>query len=832
MPRHRIRIAALLALLPVLALFGQDADPAARLKATLDDGRVVMEEFRDAIDASAYDVEALAKRLGPDPEAAYWFVRSTIGYEAYPGALRGAEGCLRSGAGNAVDRALLLAAVLRKNGHKARFAFAEAPKGKAEEWVGLSIEMGTGPFPLSFELPYVIDAPFFIEHCEKKEQELQERLVARHERLSAAIEQALGERAHAGKGGRAGTARATLVQEARDHVWVQVERDGAWADLDPMPDGPLPGQRVADPAMTEDEVPKELWHVIVLRGFVERFDGKRVSEQQVFEHEIPAAEAAGQLVVLETAPAGDAAGGVAEAVKGKDSRIALLRIGDRHIASGEFDLSATEGGLGGMLGGGKAKTSTLVSLGLEVGSRMGKRRGTTSRRYLVDRWGQAARSARDVKSLEAAPSQETVTQMDAAALCVAVQTGRVNAALVQQHVIENTLTTLAAFRIDGGLVKWAGASGDLSALILAETYFHFADRAAEAWLDRAGYAAEPRVVMLHVGSAGGKARLRFDVTQDAPRIVADGLEDAHRTQWEWGLISAIAEEEILPPPTGNVESSERVHGSAQALEDSLGRGPPVVIEEEDAIPEVPPDARALIRSALADRRIVLLPAKQPADGSFGWFELDQKTGVLLATVETGLHEGTAERGIMEKETPHKTAAARQYSSRVQEKFGCVAESVVALGSVALTAAEGGLPVLDALDLAQAMAECIAKAGKRNHRGVSDTPPKDIRIDPEDRTHIKDRHLDWEKEKDATKWLPDKDWEDYTRKTIDNPDRVYREAGGNWVYEKDFGSDILGSKVDGTGKASKVRAVVTPDGQGLGGSVHTAFPESAFNALPK
>ena len=62
-----------------------------------------------------------ASELGNDPNAIFAFVRDEIGYESYRGSLRGARGTLWSNAGNALDQASLLIALLRASGIPARY---------------------------------------------------------------------------------------------------------------------------------------------------------------------------------------------------------------------------------------------------------------------------------------------------------------------------------------------------------------------------------------------------------------------------------------------------------------------------------------------------------------------------------------------------------------------------------------------------------------------------------------------------------------------------------------------------------------------------------------
>ena len=74
------------------------------------------------IDANCQDPYVIEKaaQLGNDPTAIFEYVRS-LGYESYKGSLRGARGTLWSEAGNSVDQASLLVALLRASGIPAAY---------------------------------------------------------------------------------------------------------------------------------------------------------------------------------------------------------------------------------------------------------------------------------------------------------------------------------------------------------------------------------------------------------------------------------------------------------------------------------------------------------------------------------------------------------------------------------------------------------------------------------------------------------------------------------------------------------------------------------------
>jgi transglutaminase-like putative cysteine protease len=102
--------------------------------------------LRSTPDANTTDpfILAQAAALGHDPERIFVYVREQMGYEAYRGSLRGARGTLWSKAGNALDQASLLLALLRASGIPARCAQGTLPGSLAQQ---LLLSM----FPASFQ---------------------------------------------------------------------------------------------------------------------------------------------------------------------------------------------------------------------------------------------------------------------------------------------------------------------------------------------------------------------------------------------------------------------------------------------------------------------------------------------------------------------------------------------------------------------------------------------------------------------------------------------------------------------------------------------------------
>jgi transglutaminase-like putative cysteine protease len=72
-------------------------------------------------------------------------VRDHVRFEVYRGLLRGPEITYASRAGNALDRAALLAELLKSNGVESRFALGRLPAAECEKLLARIFESSPGP---------------------------------------------------------------------------------------------------------------------------------------------------------------------------------------------------------------------------------------------------------------------------------------------------------------------------------------------------------------------------------------------------------------------------------------------------------------------------------------------------------------------------------------------------------------------------------------------------------------------------------------------------------------------------------------------------------------
>ena len=110
---RRILVAVFLATLSASPLRAADAD-------ALLDAADLLTEMIEALPQEWVGIEGLVRETGGEAEAMIGWVTENIAYRPYAGTMRGPDGTLATGAGNALDQALLLGAALNAAGFEAR----------------------------------------------------------------------------------------------------------------------------------------------------------------------------------------------------------------------------------------------------------------------------------------------------------------------------------------------------------------------------------------------------------------------------------------------------------------------------------------------------------------------------------------------------------------------------------------------------------------------------------------------------------------------------------------------------------------------------------------
>ena len=323
-----------------------------------------------ALSPQDWDVDALAATIH-DPVAAFELVRDAIGFDAYPGVLRGAHGTLAARAGNAYDRALLLKALLDAQGATSRFAFGRLSPEMAASLVARAFEGPARPLPAAGVSPF--DAVF--------EAAVDLRARRDYGELRTAIGDRLADLSADGT--------AAAMADVAPHAWIQLQMpDGTWQDLDPSLPDARPGQVLTAATVTQDDVPLADRDMVTLRVIAEMLQDGALSGSTVLEASLDSASAARQQVVIAFQPAGAGGsllgGGVGGVLGGGGGSVAyeplLLIDGDSWV--GDAISISAEGG-GDFFGGGS--TQDLASISLEVEVSVPGTPPRVVRRAIVDR---------------------------------------------------------------------------------------------------------------------------------------------------------------------------------------------------------------------------------------------------------------------------------------------------------------------------------------------------------------------------------------------------------------------------------------------------------------
>ncbi|HYP61971.1 MAG TPA: hypothetical protein VEQ36_16205 [Thermomicrobiales bacterium] len=306
----------------------------------------------------------VAAALQWDTEQIFRFVADQVAYEPYVGALRGAEGALRAMAGNTVDQALLLAALLTEAAVPYRFAVGQL---SAEGQAALESQLAPTIEEISERKLRTFRNPTDQPAATATPPALSDDDRATLERLgttAAGINAAAGDRADglvtllseaiAKAGIDLPDVAATPLpdREQREHIWVQVADGPFWIDLDPSVPNAAQKQSFADAGTTLDSLGPELDHIVRVTVVVEEASGGVAVPRDVVSVERPSRELIDAPIGIGiTTPSAFESFGITitNLFEGGETYVPLIVVGDE-AASADAPIGFGGNG-GGILGG-------------------------------------------------------------------------------------------------------------------------------------------------------------------------------------------------------------------------------------------------------------------------------------------------------------------------------------------------------------------------------------------------------------------------------------------------------------------------------------------------
>ncbi len=279
--------------------------------------RRMLEVVRDGVDTSRFDLDELrldaafmdALEIGELVATAYRF-------ELYRGVLRGPQGTLVSGAGNAFDLSLLLATLLQDAGYDSRIAVGTLGSEDAERLLTRILEASDAREVVDVGSDHVAELALVAGVSEAELVEYGQALASvdlrsseRYQEsvtASAALIQAL-----AGAGvDLQGATHEDLVVEAKEYAWVEY-RLGAgndWGELHPAFGALAAPAPVTADEYLEGSVPDRLQHRLRIEVGIERKRGDAFTEEHLMTPwERPVANMLGVNMSVANAPLGQAA---------------------------------------------------------------------------------------------------------------------------------------------------------------------------------------------------------------------------------------------------------------------------------------------------------------------------------------------------------------------------------------------------------------------------------------------------------------------------------------------------------------------------------------------
>jgi hypothetical protein len=634
----------------------ETSDPA-RIVALENGLRIIEAGLREA-PRDRWDPDYIVQQVGRDPQTLFEWVRNNTYWIPYRGVLRGPLGVLMDRLGSSADRAMLLAALLQRAGHRVRLARGEIPEELAESLVPELLLARPPEAGLAEEPDTSGDLGTTLLAQSNRSAELISHVTERVETQTNRLVTSLGDSNDDVDLRGFESAIAAL----RDHWWVEREVSGAWVDSDLLAGDGQPTAEFATVAarFEPDSIPSEFRHHIVLRVMAEHWSEGAALARPALEHTLYPSELIGKHVALRLWPGSTPMDSTQSAPQdalragalAQDSWTASLLVDNQSVARGVIGDTAGAapppagpmGGIGNALGRalerGRSETakSSLSAVWVEYQIRTPGEEPRVLRRSMFDLLGPAQRGSTPVPRVALSEAERLRRSlgltMETELLFVAC---RLAPEFVLQLVSKNVLTHREQ------LLQVARGSAASSAqpvervrvplptplYALALSRFNWSRFKDDVFVDR------PGILSRHVFLEPKDGRI---VWRDATDIVANevGVDPTSghvfTVRIEQGVLDTIAEA-VLHPAGSNAASAasllERSGAWVQVRtnEDLHSRGA-----------SLPETVRQLLAADLHAGYIVVGALDFPRDSdmtSVAWWRIDPSTGHTLGIDSKG-----------------------------------------------------------------------------------------------------------------------------------------------------------------------------------------------------
>ena len=704
------------------------AEDSKRSEPTLETAFDRLENDLKQVNLKAFRPSVLASALGPDVGRIFTLVRDNIGFHAYSGALRGARGTLVSGAGNSVDKSLLLATLLTHNKFEVRFASGSLSDELIQQLVKESAACLRDNSALEA-------AGFTGGKCDG---ELDIEAVLRNvERDSAIIDELL--RRDSANVESNQSVLDELQRDLKHHVWVQCRQDGEWIDLDPSFRSAKVGERFAQLSHHHPSIPDNLYQQVTIRVRAAHQTGGKTKTVTLLEVSKAASELAGRPIFLVNIPRAGRSTELSDWLNQADAFMPILYIAgeakkDKAINLNGNTLSADTFE--------KSKSEDLVSSGANrIAGKLDGLFGETKAvpiTKLIGEWlefelsfpnGQKKQFVREIAGIAppfldqkatfettAFVSEERMRDKLTTRIDISIQTGISNEAFVRYKL---EAQTAARRNLLAELVRNDGKASDGAMAGLVETevmqlsvpliaFELMRDRLGRRWIDQADpsmgyYLSSPSITLF---------RTHWDRTREGERRVSIGFDiverqvatatDDGKVRRDWaralGLIDTHLERvlalQLAPIFAADIQARWSMASPLQAgvtstvdfLDLARQRNIDLTVlsptdESTFDCGEIPRLACLRLKNELRSGFTVILPSKVVTVESsprLAWWRIDPRSGYALGVTDTGQGQGLVDTIITLDEVILRAIPRAVALSTFYYGLGCAAAKAVCM----------------------------------------------------------------------------------------------------------------------------------------------------------